>query len=421
MAKSGYSYLGIPYWDWTEDRTIPTLFDDLTFPTLLDQAKKYHDMGQLKEWYGRQEMKNGDFLMKDWRGRLINWTKKVNDSWISCKNGLRIRESPLLHGNRPIRPSLKDRVDDVLEEQNMIRFSQRLSDVHGPIHVYLRCRMAHLESAAYDPVFWMHHAFVDKVFAIWQDQNPHLRERRGKFMEPFHLDNVNHFKDFTNLLSNDTWDYKEKLCSEYDYLLPPVLGDGHGGNLGQHDNKTTGYVVTSYVAIVLPNNIGGELQFKHCNSENVCQEGDLAVFGSGGAVAEIDDWQVDEEHFTLHTKLFMKNVQIINNNGGLQLATPSEMKWMNLSISGELRDEVPKSAPPMMLFKITDLKTKASRELVHLPIGGSRRGYGDLLDEYDVTEYCGKFQIEDHESFAVKTGYWLDWQLGHDQDCKQPQ
>ena len=38
MKESGLEYLGMPYWDWTRDNQIPTLFDDLPFPNFADQA-----------------------------------------------------------------------------------------------------------------------------------------------------------------------------------------------------------------------------------------------------------------------------------------------------------------------------------------------------------------------------------------------
>ena len=38
MEDTGFEYLGIPYWDWTRDHLVPTLFDDLPFPNFADQA-----------------------------------------------------------------------------------------------------------------------------------------------------------------------------------------------------------------------------------------------------------------------------------------------------------------------------------------------------------------------------------------------
>ena len=49
--------------------------------------------------------------------------------------------------------------------------------------------MSPLETAAYDPIFWLHHSFIDKVWAERQN-NPNLREMTNtelgdKMLEPF--------------------------------------------------------------------------------------------------------------------------------------------------------------------------------------------------------------------------------------------
>ena len=41
-----------------------------------------------------------------------------------------------------------------------------LQDVHGQVHVDLDCTMQFRETAAYDPIFWLHHTFIDKVLFL---------------------------------------------------------------------------------------------------------------------------------------------------------------------------------------------------------------------------------------------------------------
>ena len=63
-------------------------------------------------------------------------------------------------------------------------FSDQVKNPHNSIHGLLGgqgllgtgsggCSMGFLESAAYDPIFWLNHAFVDKVWADRQN-NPNL-------------------------------------------------------------------------------------------------------------------------------------------------------------------------------------------------------------------------------------------------------
>mgnify|MGYP001175199117 CR=1 FL=1 len=60
---------------------------------------------------------------------------------------------------------------------------------HGTVHVSLQCTMSPLETAAYDPIFWLHHGFIDKIWAERQN-NPDLPEMtntelKDTILEPF--------------------------------------------------------------------------------------------------------------------------------------------------------------------------------------------------------------------------------------------
>ena len=35
--ETGFEYLGMPYWDWTQSIDVPDLFDNVEFPTAFDQ------------------------------------------------------------------------------------------------------------------------------------------------------------------------------------------------------------------------------------------------------------------------------------------------------------------------------------------------------------------------------------------------
>ncbi|TVY81027.1 Tyrosinase, partial [Lachnellula suecica] len=50
-----------------------------------------------------------------------------------------------------------------------------IEDIHNSIHVAVGGTMGHmseLDYSAFDPVFWLHHVNVDRLFAIWQALNP---------------------------------------------------------------------------------------------------------------------------------------------------------------------------------------------------------------------------------------------------------
>merc|ERR1712126_245985 len=118
------------------------------------------------------------------------------------------------------------------------------------------------------------------------------------------------------------------------------------------------YKIKSYVAMVLPMNFGGELEFKHCKADNDCQKSSLAVFGSGGAAANSDERPINKENFMLRISLFEENSHEVENDKGLQTESPADVQWTHLSVEGESKGASPKLAPPLMVFKIKDRRPR---------------------------------------------------------------
>ncbi|HMB71918.1 MAG TPA: tyrosinase family protein [bacterium] len=69
-------------------------------------------------------------------------------------------------------PGLKDDVDRNLTNPSYEGFSNDLNGgAHGTVHVRVSGDMGSVVSAAYDPLFWLHHSMVDKVWFDWQTRN----------------------------------------------------------------------------------------------------------------------------------------------------------------------------------------------------------------------------------------------------------
>jgi tyrosinase len=51
-------------------------------------------------------------------------------------------------------------------------FAQALEGVHNSGHVWVGGTMMSITTAPADPVFWMHHAEIDRIWAAWQAANP---------------------------------------------------------------------------------------------------------------------------------------------------------------------------------------------------------------------------------------------------------
>ena len=56
-------------------------------------------------------------------------------------------------------------------------FSMYISFPHNWLHTFVKCDMLDLRTGGYDrPVFYLHHAYMDRQFAFWQQ----LQRLRGK-------------------------------------------------------------------------------------------------------------------------------------------------------------------------------------------------------------------------------------------------
>ena len=51
-------------------------------------------------------------------------------------------------------------------------FAQALEGIHNSGHVWVGGSMGSIPAAPCDPVFWMHHAEIDRIWAEWQTANP---------------------------------------------------------------------------------------------------------------------------------------------------------------------------------------------------------------------------------------------------------
>jgi tyrosinase len=60
----------------------------------------------------------------------------------------------------------------MLAARSYREFSERCWRVHDNLHVWVGGQMSDQNWAAFDPLFWAHHAMVDRLWRIWQHRNP---------------------------------------------------------------------------------------------------------------------------------------------------------------------------------------------------------------------------------------------------------
>src|SRR4029453_19534788 len=87
-----------------------------------------------------------------------------------------------LTAHHPPRPPRDSSLPDELPRDRTIRsilqaptfsdFSSRLENVHNDVHVWVGGSMSAVPVAGFDPVFWSHHAMIDRLWYLWKLAHP---------------------------------------------------------------------------------------------------------------------------------------------------------------------------------------------------------------------------------------------------------
>ncbi|PVI00116.1 Di-copper centre-containing protein [Periconia macrospinosa] len=181
--KSNYTAalrdLRLPYWDWaaippTGEGSLPyslqqpTLTVDLpTGPSEVPNPLYAFQFHSIPDWEAED-----DERWKTWQQTLRHPTSLDADA-VSQNHLI----ANMLDGNRP---SMQTRVYSLLALQheylpmsNKLQLGDSLESIHGTIHDMVGGdgHMLWLQYSAFDPIFWLHHANVDRLIVIWQELN----------------------------------------------------------------------------------------------------------------------------------------------------------------------------------------------------------------------------------------------------------
>ncbi len=128
----------LPYWDWTSQFEIPQIFLDAT-------------------WV---DPKTGNTEPNPLLGQPMNGGPVTT------------RDPGTADQLRQIGPL----VAQALLDTSYDTFSPDLENPHNLVHGWVGGDMGSINTAAYDPVFFVHHSFIEYAFCQWQDANPGAAE-----------------------------------------------------------------------------------------------------------------------------------------------------------------------------------------------------------------------------------------------------
>jgi tyrosinase len=182
----------LPWWDWMTEPGVPAAYDD----------KKAE--GKANPLYSAPIEPMG-------APRQPGWPKRTR------------REPGAIQGpNAPVPPPLASFRDWLMEATSYDEFQTRCWRLHDNIHVWVggaNGQMSDPRWAAFDPLFWAHHAMVDRLWRIWQHRHPGAVPDHSLLQEPMT------FGKRPSLLVRDVLDVK-KLGYEYAAQASTVGGTG---------------------------------------------------------------------------------------------------------------------------------------------------------------------------------------------------
>jgi tyrosinase len=125
----------LPWWDWTTARTIPRPFTERRRPD------------------GRPNPLTGVTIR-------VDGEPEAPPTQTTRSPGTNPRVPPLPYG---------EYWNAAMQETTFEGFSDAITAPHDWVHVWTGGQMSDQNYAAYDPLFWSHHAMVDRAWALWQN------------------------------------------------------------------------------------------------------------------------------------------------------------------------------------------------------------------------------------------------------------
>ena len=141
--------IGLPYWDWTENSSVPDVWENIRSPIKAHNSTDYNWQKWQKHW-----------------NKMLSVCHNPDPIWGSQSHALRIRKRDFedekrkhvsqkkeqyLHNwpNDPLSHLLQNEIYGALREKSYIGFTKSIDSAHAAIHITLKCTTAYPTTTAY--------------------------------------------------------------------------------------------------------------------------------------------------------------------------------------------------------------------------------------------------------------------------------
>jgi tyrosinase len=100
-----------------------------------------------------------------WSQGLLQLVRQQLRGTITAQNPPTTLRDPDAPGELPQAATITDLV---MPQRTFQDFSTALEQVHDQVHVWVGGAMGQVPTAGYDPIFYSHHAMIDRLWYLWQ-------------------------------------------------------------------------------------------------------------------------------------------------------------------------------------------------------------------------------------------------------------
>jgi len=167
--------IGIPYWDWTQDAGLP---DGATSPIWADDFMGGNGVGKERiVETGPFAYKNGNWPLVQAHGsrpELQRDFRKWALEGLPNKDDVKVAMSESIYdifpwNANPFTLGFRNKCEGWVSPEADQNFGKPGRQLHNRVHRWVGGTMLQMVSPN-DPIFFLHHSFCDKLWAIWQKQ-----------------------------------------------------------------------------------------------------------------------------------------------------------------------------------------------------------------------------------------------------------
>ncbi|XP_063181286.1 tyrosinase [Chroicocephalus ridibundus] len=225
----------IPYWDWRDAKDCVVCTDEYmggrhpTNPNLLSPASFFSSWQVIctrsEEYNSQQALCNatseGPILRNPGNNDKSRTPRLPTSAEVEFCLSLTQYESGSMDkmANYSFRNTLEGFADPRTAISNISQ-----SGLHNALHIYMNGSMSQVQGSANDPIFVLHHAFVDSIFERWLRRHRPMLEVYPAANAPIGHNRENYMVPFIPLYRNgEFFKPSRELGYDYEYLQEPAL------------------------------------------------------------------------------------------------------------------------------------------------------------------------------------------------------